>query len=368
MRLDEFDYDLPDSAIALRPASPRSSARLLELRGGEWTDHFVYALPDLLRPEDLLVVNNTKVTPARLSGVRRRDPIGDQPPSEAQIEATLTERLAPDRWRALAKPGKRLRLGDVVRFDPEAATGLRAEVAVKDAEGGGVEFQFYKTGAALDAAIALVGAPPLPPYIASRRAADAQDRRDYQTIFAKHDGAVAAPTASLHFDDALLSALDAAGVRRAEVTLHVGPGTFLPVTAEDPAEHRMHAEWGEIDETTAAAVTETRARGGRVVAVGTTALRVLETAVARAGEGSGAVDGALAPWRGWTNLFITPGYEFRIVDGLLTNFHLPRSTLLMLVAALVGRNRILAAYNHAIQSGYRFYSYGDATLLWREQA
>ena len=364
MRLDQFDYDLPETAIALRPASPRSSARMLELCGGGWRDLMVSALPDLLRPDDLLVVNNTKVTPARLSGLRRRTPAGDQPPGEARIAITLTERRAPDRWRALAKPGKRLRLGDVIRFQPDLAEGLSAEVAAKDDAGGGVELRFSQAGPALDAAIALVGDAPLPPYIASKRAADAQDRRDYQTIFAKHEGAVAAPTASLHFDDALLSALDAVGVRRAEVTLHVGPGTFLPVTAEDPAEHRMHAEWGEISEAAAAEVAETRARGGRVVAVGTTALRVLETAAARAQAEAGE---GLAAWSGWTDLFIMPGFQFRIVDGLLTNFHLPRSTLLMLVAAMVGRDRILAAYNHAIQHGYRFYSYGDATLLWRDQ-
>lgn len=350
LRLSDFDYALPEALIALRPANPRSAARLLHVTAGGLKDRRVADLPALLRPGDLLVVNDTKVIPARLKGVRRR---GE---AAAQISATLIERIDAGAWRALAKPGKRLKLGERIGFGRDEA--LSAEVIAKAAEGGGVDLKFDRAGPALDAAIAAIGEPPLPPYIAARRGVDAADAADYQTAFAEKPGAVAAPTASLHFDAPLLEALAAAGVAMARVTLHVGAGTFLPVASDDPREHKMHREWGALDETAAAAIAETKARGGRVIAVGTTALRVLETAALRTEEG-----GAIQPWNGETDLFIMPGFRFRAVDALLTNFHLPRTTLLMLTAALVGRERILAAYAHAVAAGYRFYSYGDATLL-----
>ncbi len=355
LSLADFDFELPERLIALRPAVPRRAARLLVSTPDRLVDSAVADLARRLRPGDRLVFNDTRVIPARLDGVRRRDG------SDVAIEATLMARRGPDRWAALAKPGRRLRIGDVVRFG--ADEGLGASIVEKE-EGGVVLLRFDCAGPALDAAIAEIGAPPLPPYIAQRRAADDRDRSDYQTVFAANDGAVAAPTAALHFDAPLLAALDAAEIARSTVTLHVGAGTFLPIKTERIAEHRMHAETGALSAETAAEISETARAGGRVVAVGTTSLRVLETA-ARATPGArGAAD--LEPWSGATDLFVRPGFQFRVVGGLMTNFHLPRATLLLLVAAFIGRERLFAAYRHAIASGYRFYSYGDASLLWPE--
>jgi S-adenosylmethionine:tRNA ribosyltransferase-isomerase len=351
VRVDDFDFDLPDSLIALRPARPRRAARLLVARGAGTEDSTVGTLPDHLRPGDLLVLNDTRVIPARLFGQRRRDTRdGD---GVAKIEATLIERTGPDAWRALVRPARRLRAGDVIE------TGsLRAEVMGLD-DGGVAALRFDRSGADLDAAVAAEGVMPLPPYIAGKRPADAQDADDYQTVFAKNLGSVAAPTAALHFDAPLLQALDARGVARVHVTLHVGAGTFLPVKAERVADHRMHAEWGEIGEAAADAIAQTRRAGGRVIAVGTTALRLLESAA--------DAQGAVRPWRGDTDIFITPGFAFRAVDGLMTNFHLPRSTLFMLVSALMGTDRMKALYAHAVAQGYRFYSYGDSSLLLPER-
>jgi len=347
MQTDAFDFDLPDSLIALRPVRPRPASRLLVAEGTAGpVDAHVRDLPRWLRPGDMLVFNDTRVIPARLTGERRRDsPHGS---GSARIEVTLIRRDGPAGWTALARPAKRLAPGDRIAFGT-----LSAEVAARD--GGEVRLVFDRAGAELDAAIAAVGEMPLPPYIANRRSADAQDRQDYQTVLAVRDGAVAAPTAALHFDDALLSALEAAGIARAVLTLHVGAGTFLPVTAETLADHRMHAEWGEITPDTAAAITAARAAGGRVIAVGTTALRLLESAA----DGQGGV----GAFRGETDIFIRPGHRFAAIDGLMTNFHLPRSTLFMLVSALMGTARMQSLYAHAIARGYRFYSYGDSSLL-----
>jgi S-adenosylmethionine:tRNA ribosyltransferase-isomerase len=344
MRLEDFDFDLPEALIALRPARPRPASRLLVATPARLVDSTVAALGDWLRPGDLLVLNDTKVIPARLSGVRRRATGG-----EARIEATLIAAGADGTWRALARPGKRLAVGDRIAF----GEALSAEV--RDKEGAEVVLAFDRAGEGLDAALQLVGEMPLPPYIAARRAPDAQDREDYQTVFATRPGAVAAPTASLHFDDALLDALAALGVGQTRVTLHVGAGTFLPVKVENIAAHRMHAEWGEIGAETAAAIEATLAAGGRVIPVGTTALRVIETAATARGR--------IAPWRGETDIFIRPGHEFRVTRGLMTNFHLPKSTLLMLVSALMGADRIREIYAHAIAARYRFFSYGDSSLL-----
>lgn len=348
MRVDDFDFELPEELIALRPARPRRSSRLL-VAGAAAEEITVFdQIAAHLRPGDLIVFNDTKVLPARLNGIRSR---GE---AQAQIEATLLKRLADDEWRALAKPGKRLRVGDVVRFGDLAATVLAKE------EAGAVRFRFDQQGAALDAAIAAVGAPPLPPYIASRRTTDAADDEDYQTLFAAKPGAVAAPTASLHFEAEVMAALAERGVRDTRVTLHVGGGTFLPVKVEDTDDHVMHSEWGEVTDATAEAVNRTRREGGRIIAAGTTALRLLETASDEAG--------VLHPWQGDTDIFITPGYRWRQVDGLITNFHLPRSTLFMLVSAFMGRERMQALYAHAMKNQMRFYSYGDASLLWRGYA
>ena len=347
MRLDDWDFDLPEDRIALRPVRPRRAARLLVVRPDRDEDRVFADLPELLAPGDLLVFNDTKVIPARLFGERRRETADGT--GVAKVEATLIHRLGPAEWEALTRPARRLRPGDRIAFGP-----LGAQVA-ETAEGGRARLVFDRAGEALDLAVAEHGAMPLPPYIARRRAADAQDREDYQSVFAERPGAVAAPTASLHFDAELLAALEARGVRSARVTLHVGAGTFLPATEAMLASGRLHREWGEVPAAAAAAVAETRARGGRVVPVGTTALRVLETAAAATGE--------VSEWRGETDLFIRPGHVFRACDGLVTNFHLPRSTLLMLVGALMGRERILAAYAHAVRAGYRFFSYGDASLL-----
>jgi S-adenosylmethionine:tRNA ribosyltransferase-isomerase len=300
----------------------------------------------------MLVFNDTRVIPARLFGQRHRTSADGS--GVAKVEVTLIHRDDPDRWTALARPAKRLAPGDRIRF----GTALTAEVATKG-EAGEVSLTFDRSGTDLDAAIAETGVMPLPPYIAQRRAADARDAEDYQTIFARHPGAVAAPTAALHFDEPLMAALAARGILTARLTLHVGAGTFLPVTVDDIARHRMHAEWGEITAETAAAINAVRA-DGRIIAVGTTALRMLESAADARGR--------LTPFQGETDIFITPGYRFRIVDGLMTNFHLPRSTLFMLVSALMGRERMLALYAHAIAQGYRFYSYGDSSLLLPERS
>jgi S-adenosylmethionine:tRNA ribosyltransferase-isomerase len=339
MRVDLFDFDLPPALIADRPAVPRDSARLLEV-GDTLRDRIVRDLPTLLRPGDLLVFNDTRVIPARLFGRR----------GAAGIEVTLHKGVAADRWRAFARPARKLKQGDAIAFDG----GLSAEVAEKG-EGGEVELAFDRGGAALMAALAEVGRMPLPPYIKRPGGADERDRADYQTIFAARDGAVAAPTAGLHFTPELLAALEARGIGRVAVTLHVGAGTFLPVKVDDTRDHRMHSEIGAIDTAAATMVQRMRAAGGRIVAVGTTSLRLLETAADESGR--------IRPFCGDTNLFITPGYRFKAVDLLLTNFHLPRSTLFMLVAAFAGLERMKAAYEHAKAAGYRFYSYGDCCLL-----
>jgi len=353
VRVADFDFHLPEDLIALRPARPRRAARLLLAEGAEGLegaatrDASVADLPGILRPGDLLAFNETRVIPARLSGLRRRD--SRDGTGVAQIEATLIKREDASTWTALARPARRLRPGDVIAFG-----ALAAKVA-ELAPGGLARLSFDRAGAALDAAIAAGGAMPLPPYIAARRAADAQDFEDYQTVFAHDPGSVAAPTAALHFDETLLAALAACGVLSAKLTLHVGAGTFLPVKTDNVADHAMHAEWGAIDAGAADAINAARAAGGRVIAVGTTALRLLESAADDAGR--------IRPWRGETAIFITPGYRFRAIDGLMTNFHLPRSTLFMLVCALMGTARMRALYAHAIAARYRFYSYGDASLL-----
>jgi S-adenosylmethionine:tRNA ribosyltransferase-isomerase len=358
MRTDLFDFVLPEDRIALRPASPRDSARLLVVRPGEaaaLADRTVRDLPDLLRAGDALVVNDTKVIPASLHG--RRIGRGDHEPA---IAANLIKRLDGSRWSALAKPGKRLAVGDVVRFGSAGRVcfldQLDAAVEAKG-EGGEVTFAFAFHGAVLDQALAERGDMPLPPYIAGRRPPDEQDRADYQTMFARDEGSVAAPTAGLHFTAAVVQGLRSRGIALHRLTLHVGAGTFLPVKAEDTSGHRMQPEWGSVSAETAAALNATRRAGGRIVPVGSTALRLLESAAAE--------DGTLSAFSGETALFITPGYRFRAVDAMLTNFHLPRSTLFMLVCAFCGLEVMQRAYGHAIESGYRFYSYGDACLLFR---
>jgi S-adenosylmethionine:tRNA ribosyltransferase-isomerase len=360
MRVAEFDFELPEDRIALRPSSPRDSARMLLVPpAGSLEDRVVRELPDLLRPGDAIVLNDTKVIRARLFGLRAR---GE---TTARVEIMLHTREGADCWRAFARPAKRLEPGDRIRFGEDSESmacllgSLDAEVEAKG-EGGDVTLRFAFTGPALDEAIARLGETPLPPYIAGKRAADAQDEADYQTVYAREEGAVAAPTAGLHFTDELFRRLAERGIERHLVTLHVGAGTFLPVKADDTEDHRMHAEWGRVDEETASALNAVRARGGRIVAIGTTALRLLESAAAE--------DGSIRPFAGWTDIFITPGYRFRAVDILMTNFHLPRSTLFMLVSAFAGLERMRGAYRHAIASGYRFYSYGDASLLHRAEA
>jgi S-adenosylmethionine:tRNA ribosyltransferase-isomerase len=355
MRTDLFDFELPQASIALRPASPRDTARMLVVQGDSvLRDRVISDLPQWLEPGDQLVVNDTKVIPAQLSGRR----IGRD--TEPKIEATLIKRLDGSRWQALVKPAKKLSAGDKVRFGNEGKVcllgHLDADVEAKGIDGE-VTLSFSFHGAVLDQAIADLGQAPLPPYIASKRAADEKDAADYQTMFAAKEGAVAAPTAGLHFTPALETALRARGVELHRLTLHVGAGTFLPVKADDTAGHKMHAEWGFVSASTAAALNAARANGGRIVAVGTTSLRLLESAA--------APDGTIAPFEDETSIFITPGYRFRAVDILLTNFHLPRSTLFMLVSAFCGLEAMKRAYAHAIAGGYRFYSYGDACLLFR---
>jgi S-adenosylmethionine:tRNA ribosyltransferase-isomerase len=365
MRTDLFDFELPDSHIALAPAEPRDAARMLVIPAdGAMVDAHARDLADWLRPGDALVVNDTRVIPAALEGKRLR---GD---TKANVAFNLTKRVDSSRWNAFARPAKRLIVGDSVSFaapplerwvaqggltQPSAAA-LTATVSAK-LEAGEVELTFDCSGPELDRAIAHVGQMPLPPYIALKRPANAADVASYQTIYAAHDGAVAAPTAGLHFTAELFAKLDRKGISRHTVTLHVGAGTFLPVKADDTADHKMHSEWGTVSAETAATLNAVRARGNRVVAVGTTSLRVLESAA--------SPDGIIHAWTGDTAIFITPGYQFRAVDILMTNFHLPRSTLFMLVSAFAGLDTMHAAYRHAISSGYRFYSFGDASLLFR---
>ena len=339
MRVDHFDFELPPDRIALRPARPRDSARLMLVEGEEIADRRVLDLPDLLRPGDVLVFNDTKVIPAQLEGRR----------GDARIGVTLHKREGPRSWRAFVRNAKRLRPGEVIDF----GDGVTADALERSTDSSFLlEFRGDEP---VELLLERAGRMPLPPYIASKRAADDADRDDYQTVFAREEGAVAAPTAALHFTQRLLDALDERRVLRETLTLHVGAGTFLPVKADDTSEHEMHSEWGRIDSGTAERLNAVRAAGGRLIAVGTTSLRLIESA---AGE-----DGTIRPFEGDTAIFITPGYRFRAVDGLMTNFHLPRSTLFMLVSALAGLDRMKRAYRHAIEEGYRFYSYGDSSLL-----
>ena len=346
MKLSDFDFDLPEGLIATRPAKPRSSARLLLAEGDRISDRRVSDLVEILRPGDRLVLNDTKVIPARLSGLRHR--VGAEGETSARIEVTLLEPKADGSWAALLKPLKKIRDGEEIVFSPTLSATL-----VGREEGQGL-LRFNLTGEDFDAALAEAGAMPLPPYIAALRAPDEADKTDYQTVWASRSGAVAAPTASLHFDEPLLAALKAKGVGFTHVTLHVGAGTFLPVKVDDIRDHKMHAEWGEVTAEAVAEIEATRAAGCRVIPVGTTALRLIESA-ARAGS--------LRPWQGETDIFITPGFEFKVADGLMTNFHLPKSTLMMLVSAVMGVDTIRRIYAHAISEGYRFFSYGDASLL-----
>jgi S-adenosylmethionine:tRNA ribosyltransferase-isomerase len=339
MRVDLFDFELPQDRIALRPARPRDSARLLLVEGRDISDHQVLELPQLLRSGDVLVFNDTKVIPAQLEGRR----------GDASIGATLHKREGPREWQAFLRNAKRARVGDTIDFGAE----VKASV-VEKAEDGSALLHFHGDEP-VELLLERAGRMPLPPYIASKRPADEEDRADYQTVFAREEGAVAAPTAALHFTPRLLQALEARGIGRETLTLHVGAGTFLPVKAEDTSGHKMHAEWGRIDAVTAERLNAVRSSGARLIAVGTTSLRLLESAARE--------DGLIRPFEGDTAIFITPGYRFKAVDGLITNFHLPRSTLFMLVSALMGLDVMKAAYAHAVEAGYRFYSYGDGSLL-----
>ena len=364
MRLSDFDFDLPEDRIALRPAEPRDAARLLVVRPGETlADHAVRDLPDFLRPGDALVFNDTRVIPARLAGLREGRATGGGDGAPVAVEATLHRRIAQDRWSAFMRPGKRLKIGDRIAFgarDDRACEADRLDAVVAEKhEGGEVVLAFDLSGPDLDIAIARHGDMPLPPYIAAKRGEDERDRADYQTVYAREDGSVAAPTAGLHFTPALLERLRSAGVSLHFVTLHVGAGTFLPVKTDDVSEHRMHAEYGEVTEEVAAALNAARAAGGRIVCVGTTSLRLLESATRE--------DGVVRPFADETAIFITPGYRFRAADVLMTNFHLPKSTLFMLVSAFAGSATMRAAYEHAIAKGYRFYSYGDGSLLFKDE-
>lgn len=343
MKLSDFDFDLPENLIATRPARPRSSSKLLVATPRLMTDAHAIDLPAFLNPGDRLVLNDTRVIPARLSGRRVR---GE---AEARVDVTLLEPQPDGSWSALLKPLKKVNEGETLQFDADLSAKLEGK-----AEGTG-RLRFNLTGDDFDGALARAGAMPLPPYIEGRRKADAQDKEDYQTIWARETGAVAAPTASLHFDEALMAALDRRGVTRSFVTLHVGAGTFLPVKVDDVRDHKMHAERGEISRAAADEINATRAAGGRIIPVGTTAMRLLETAA--------QPDGTVPPWQGATDIFITPGYRFRACDALMTNFHLPKSTLMMLVSAFLGSDRIRDVYAHAIAREYRFFSYGDASLL-----
>lgn len=346
MKLSDFDFDLPETLIATRPAVPRTSARLLVAEGDVIHDQRVTDLATWLRAGDRLVLNDTRVIPARLFGVRVRD--SSQGRVEAKIEVTLLEPRGDGTWSALIKPLRKLKLGEVVTFSADLSATLEG---TQDGQG---HLRFNCTGADFDAALNAAGAMPLPPYIAAKRPADAQDKTDYQTVWARHAGAVAAPTASLHFDDALLAQLREIGVTFTYVTLHVGAGTFLPVKVDDIADHKMHAEWGSVSAAAAEEIAATKAAGGRIIPVGTTALRLIETA----GRG-----GEIVPWQGDTDIFITPGFSFNVADALMTNFHLPKSTLMMLVSAMMGVEQIKTIYAHAVAQEYRFFSYGDASLL-----
>ncbi len=362
MRVELFDFELPDDNIALRPASPRDSARLLVVHPGEGAaevlaDHGVLDLPSFLRAGDALVFNDTKVIPAQLEGLRRRE--ND---AVSQVSFTLHMRTAPDRWKAFARPAKRLKADDRISFghgQNSCMLGTLDATVEEKGDAGEVTLRFDLSGPALDEAILAVGHIPLPPYIASKRPEDEKDRTDYQTVYARESGAVAAPTAGLHFTDRLFAALDEIGVERHFVTLHVGAGTFLPMKAQDTRDHVMHEEIGHVSPSTAEALNAVKARGGRIVCIGTTSLRLIESAARE--------DGTIDPWSGPTGIFITPGYRFRAVDMLMTNFHLPKSTLFMLVSAFSGLETMRAAYMHAIETGYRFYSYGDSSLLFREK-
>ncbi|MGC3936954.1 tRNA preQ1(34) S-adenosylmethionine ribosyltransferase-isomerase QueA [Roseobacter sp. EG26] len=347
MKLSDFDFDLPDHLIATRPAVPRTSARLLVARGDEITDARVSELAQFLRRGDRLVLNDTKVIPARLTGQRHRT--GAQGQTSARIEVTLLEPRGDGVWTALIKPLKKLKRGEDVVFNADLSATLQDVV-----EGQGL-LAFNLTGHDFDLALNAAGAMPLPPYIAAKRPADAQDKQDYQTVFARKKGAVAAPTASLHFDAALLAQLADMGVDFTHVTLHVGAGTFLPVKVDDVTTHKMHSEWGQVSDRAASEIAATKASGGRVIPVGTTALRLIETAAQR---------GEFGVWQGDTDIFIYPGFDFQVADGLMTNFHLPKSTLMMLVSALMGQQTVRGIYDHAIAAQYRFFSYGDASLLF----
>jgi S-adenosylmethionine:tRNA ribosyltransferase-isomerase len=348
MKLSDFDFDLPEDLIATRPMTPRSAAKLLFAEGDVFHDNTVGDLLDLFQAGDRLVLNNTRVIPARLNGVRKRH--GVQGGSgEAKIEVTLLDPDADGCWSALIKPLRKVDVGEVITFSDQ----FHAELCEK--RDGQAILRFNLTGDAFDAALEEAGAMPLPPYIASKRAADEQDKEDYQTVFAKHRGSVAAPTASLHFDEGLLDALIAKGVDITYVTLHVGAGTFLPVKVDDVTTHKMHKERGEVTPDAAAEILATKSAGGRVIPVGTTALRLVETAARDTGQ--------IAPWKGATDIFIYPGFEFHVADALMTNFHLPKSTLIMLVSAFIGADRTKKLYTHAVSQRYRFFSYGDASLL-----
>lgn len=347
MKLSEFDFDLPDHLIATRPARPRTSARLLVATLDTITDSRVSQITDFLRPGDRLVLNDTKVLPARLTGKRHRQ--GAEGATAATIEATLLEPRPDGKWLALLKPLKKIREGEAIIFSDDLSATLEEKV-----DGAGL-LAFNLSGDDFDKALAEAGAMPLPPYIAARRAADDQDKEDYQTVWARNPGAVAAPTASLHFDDALLQKLRDMGVAISYVTLHVGAGTFLPVKVDDVSDHKMHAEWGEVTRAAAEEINATKAAGGRVIPVGTTALRLIESAAQE--------NRTLSEWVGETDIFITPGFRFRIADALVTNFHLPKSTLMMLVSAIMGIERVREIYAHAVATEYRFFSYGDASLL-----
>lgn len=346
MKLSDFDFDLPDDLIATRPAVPRTSARLLVAEADQISDATVADLGQWLRPGDRLVLNDTKVIPARLSGQRHRDTA--QGPMAAKVEVTLLEPGADGCWSALLKPLKKVKLGEEITFSDQLSARLDR---VEDGQG---YLAFNLSGDDFDTALAEAGAMPLPPYIAAKRAADEQDKTDYQTVWARNSGAVAAPTASLHFDETLLGQLREMGVSFSYVTLHVGAGTFLPVKVEDVTTHKMHSEWGRVSAEAAAEIAATKAAGGRVIPVGTTALRLIESA---------ARSGAIEPWEGDTDIFIYPGFTFNVADALMTNFHLPKSTLMMLVSALMGQERIREIYEHAVSLRYRFFSYGDASLL-----
>jgi S-adenosylmethionine:tRNA ribosyltransferase-isomerase len=352
MDVEFFNFDLPEARIALRPASPRDSSRLLQVKDGELSDHITNGLANLLQPGDIIVLNETKVLRASLTGIRSARMHGGG--GDVKIDFNLHKQIAADIWRAFARPAKRLKQGDIVRFSDE----LFAEIIDKQ-NGGDVGLAFSLSGEALGHAIENIGEMPLPPYIARQRQVDTKDNVDYQTVFAAQKGSVAAPTAGLHFTPGLFSKLKVAGVQVVRLTLHVGAGTFLPVSCDDTNDHKMHSEWYSIDKKAAQTINEAKRSGGRVIAVGTTALRALESCT----NGAGKVVAGSAD----TDIFITPGYRFKIIDGMLTNFHLPKSTLFMLVSAFCGLDRMQAAYKHAIDSNYRFYSYGDTSLLWKAE-